>query len=76
VFKKLDINVGIGQPGQTLISQVDQEAEDAKGGRPTRDEDDDPDNDSDKMGADDSNTMFVRGKFYTFTEDGTMREGR
>ena len=77
LFDKLDIKgIGVGMPGQTVLPMIDEEIERQKGGRPTVDEDDDPDNDSDEMSADDSNTFFMRGKFFTWNEDGTMREGR
>jgi hypothetical protein len=72
VFKELDINVGIGQPGQTLISQVDAEAEEQKGGRPTRDEDDDPDNDSDKMSAE-GDWFWHNGRVYCHDDEGVLR---
>jgi len=72
-FEALDLKgIGVGQPGQTIISQVDEEAEDAKGGRPTRDEDSDPDNDSDEMSAD-VDWFWHQGRVYHHDEEGVLR---
>lgn len=71
LFEELELKgIGIGQPGQTVLPMIDEEIERQKGGRPTREEDDDPTNDEEDMGAEDGDTFFMRGKFYKHTDEG------
>jgi len=71
MFEDLEIKgIGVGQPGQTVLPMIDEEIERQKGGRPTRDEDDDPDNDSDEMSA---KFHEIMGKVYMLDDDGVLQ---
>ena len=70
LFEELELKgIGIGQPGQTVLPMIDEEIERQKGGRPTREEDDDPTNDE-EMSAD---YFFHNGRFYQHDEDGVLK---
>jgi lambda family phage portal protein len=63
-FERLEIKgIGVGQPGQTIISQVDEEAEAAKGGRPPEDDSDD------EMSAD---YFWHKGNVYHYNDEGIL----